>query len=189
MDAARSLEEQKARFRKQLRYKLNQLKPVERRQRSRKILARLFKHPSFLKARSILTYVAVDSEVQTYPVLKMVPKMGKRIYVPVIDLKKNQMRMIEVTDGKKLRPGAYGVPEPALRGNRIGNPKELDLAIVPGLGFDQRRIRLGRGKGYFDRFLKKASKAYKMGLAFQCQVVKKLPCDKHDVMMDEVLIG
>ena len=189
MDASRSLEEQKARFRKQLRHKLNQLKPGERRRRSRKILARLFRHPSFLKACSVLTYVAIGSEVQTLPILHEMRKKGKKIYVPRVNSKKRQIQMIELKNGKKLSPGTYGVPEPTLRKSRKEDPKELDLAIIPGIGFDRRGVRLGRGMGYFDRFLKKAPKAYKIGLAFQCQIVKKLPYDQHDVMMDEVLIG
>ena len=71
----------------------------------------------------------------------------------------------------------------------MGKPEELELVIVPGLGFDREGGRIGRGEGYFDRFLAEAKRAYKIGLAFECQMVERVPCESSDVILDEILVG
>lgn len=97
--------------------------------------------------------------------------------------------MIEVVDTKELMPGSYGILEPPFDQKRVGPPENLDLVVIPGIGFDHEGGRLGRGEGYFDRFLREAKKAYKIGLAFRCQVVERIPQTVDDVTLDEILIG
>ena len=96
---------------------------------------------------------------------------------------------MEIIDWKELKPGAFGILEPAFDPKRLGRPEDLGLAVVPGLGFDRRGGRLGRGEGYFDRFLAEAKKAYKVGLAFEFQIVDEVPREAKDVSVDEVIIG
>ena len=187
MNDGGSLEEEKSRLRKGLREKLEKLKPEERRKRSQEILARLFDHPRFLEARSLLTYIARDSEVETRPILDEARKKGKRVYIPRVDAVKRQIEIIEAADLALLKPGAHGILEPPFDKGRVGRPGDLDLVIVPGLGFDREGGRLGRGEGYFDRFLKEARQAYKIGLAFACQILDRIPRVPHDILMDEIL--
>jgi 5-formyltetrahydrofolate cyclo-ligase len=127
------------------------------------------------------------NEVETLPLLKECLRQAKRLAVPYLDSKKNQIWAIETRSLKDLRPGAYGVLEPHFDKNQRVPACELDLVIVPGLGFDRTGGRLGRGKGHFDRFLQDVVKAYKIGLAFKCQLLKEIPCDENDIKMDEVL--
>ena len=176
-------------LRKELRKNLDAVKPKERSRRSGEILKKLFSHPKFSAARSLLTYLAVKSEVETDPILGEARRHGKRVYIPCLDSKKKQILAIEVTGKEKLEPNRYGILEPPFEAKRVGDPKNLDLVIVPGLGFDAQGGRLGRGEGYFDRFLAEAKRAYKMGLAFECQIIDRIPRESHDVVMDEVLIG
>lgn len=96
-----------------------------------------------------------------------------------------------VTDGVDLRfvtggtmePGVHGVREP--RGGRVAEP--ADLVLVPGLAFDRSGFRLGRGRGFYDRWLGGQTGVRTLGLAFSCQVVETLPCEPHDLRVEAVL--
>lgn len=116
-------------------------------------------------------------------------KRGKKLYVPAVDPLKKEIRPLVLKIMGELKPGPYGILEPPFRAERVGVPAKLDLVLVPGLGFDSQGARLGRGEGYFDRFLKQASNAYKIGLAFKCQRVGKIPSEAQDVLMDEIIFG
>lgn len=84
--------------------------------------------------------------------------------------------------------GPYGVSEPAIK--RFINLKDLDLVVVPGLAFDKKGNRLGRGKGCYDFFLKKLSKkTISIGLAFNFQILPTLPTTKRDISVDKVLFA
>lgn len=181
--------DEKTKLRKELREKCKALEPAERKRRSHEILKKLFYHPRFVKANSILTYIALESEVETRPLLEEASKEGKKVYVPRMDTASNRIWPIEIFDLSELRAGPYGVREPAYDKKRVGNLGDLDLIVVPGVAFDEEGGRLGRGAGYFDRFLAEASRAYKIGLAFEFQIVKKVPRESHDIHVDEVLIG
>lgn len=184
-----SVEDQKALLRNQLRARRADLNPGERLAHSQKIVDKLCRHPCFSKAVALLAYVALPPEVETRPFLEQALKAKKRVFVPRVDPNQKRIWMMELLDLKHLKPGSYGILEPPFDSKRAGNPRDLELAVVPGLGFDPEGGRLGRGAGYFDRFLKEAVKAYKIGLAFECQIVEKIPCGPDDVKMDEVLIG
>lgn len=184
-----SLSEQKIFLRKEIRKKLRGLEPPERKRRSREILKKLLSHPKFSAASSVFTYIAMPAEVETQPIFEEALRKGKKVYVPCLDLAKKQIHAIQIVNPKELTPGPYGILEPPFDKNRLGTPGELDLAVVPGLGFDRRGGRIGRGEGYFDRFLKEAKKAYKIGLAFECQMVDKVPRGTNDVFLDEVIVG
>jgi 5-formyltetrahydrofolate cyclo-ligase len=165
------------------------LGPAERLRESGEILKQLLNHPRFLAARNLMAYVALESEVETRPFLQESRRTGKRIYVPRIDPEKKQMALIEMMDLKDLKPGPYGILEPPFNEGLVGKPEDLDLVVVPGIGFDREGGRLGRGEGYFDRFLQETKRAYKIGLAFRCQVVERIPREANDVVVDEVLIA
>lgn len=184
-----SLAAEKALLRKKLRERLKALSPREKARRAGEIQKRLLNHPRFMSARSLLVYKALSSEVDTEAILKEALKKGKRVYLPRVDPAKKRIWLIETTNLKDLQPGACGILEPPFDVKRLGRPEDLALAIVPGLGFDRGGGRLGRGEGYFDRFLAEAKKAYKIGLAFECQILDKVPCEAGDVKVDEVLIG
>ncbi|MCM8775876.1 MAG: 5-formyltetrahydrofolate cyclo-ligase [Candidatus Omnitrophica bacterium] len=159
-----------------------------RKAKSKKIIAALQRAMVFKRARNIMTYVALPEEVQTWDLIRQARALDKRVFVPKIEPKSRCMMAVEVIDpAKELKKGTYGILAPKQTRGRILNPRHLDLVIVPGVGFDPRGRRLGRGKGYFDRFLKKATHARKIGLAFREQMVKKIPAGPQDVPMDRVL--
>ena len=143
MNHSLSLQERKSFLRKELRQKLAALEAPERVRRSQKILKKLFEHPKFKGAGSLLTYIATEFEVSTRAILEESWKRHKRVYVPRLEPDSNQMIMVEVTDWKELKSGNFGILEPPLDLRRVGDPRNLDLAVIPGLGFDR------RGKRYF----------------------------------------
>ena len=84
-----------------------------------------------------------------------------------------------------LQAGAFGILEPT--GKLFTDYKKIDVAVVPGMAFDKEGRRLGRGKGYYDRFLRLLPNTYKIGICFSWQLVDHVPTDEHDILMDQVL--
>lgn len=84
-----------------------------------------------------------------------------------------------------LQEGAFHILEPT--GTAFTDYDSIEIAVVPGMSFDAEGHRLGRGKGYYDRFLPRIPRAYKIGICFDFQKTPHVPTDAHDVPMDEVL--
>ncbi len=178
----------KASLRKRLKKKLANIKATSSLAKSRKITAALLALPAYQQARKILCYAALPREVQTGAFIRKALRAGKKVYVPRITPQGRQMRVCRILNLQKdLRPGVFGIPEPVARRRSASQRMQMDLIVVPGLGFDFSGGRLGRGKGYFDRFLAGQPKAYKVGVAFSEQRVKKIPLSKQDVKMDAVI--
>ncbi|MDD4908777.1 MAG: 5-formyltetrahydrofolate cyclo-ligase, partial [Candidatus Omnitrophica bacterium] len=91
-------------------------------------------------------------------------------------------------DHAKLKVGPYGVWEPVAE--TLVKPEDLDLIITPGLAFDKKGNRLGRGKGYYDRFLSKLSdRAPSIGLAFDFQILPLIPTTSYDVSVNKIIFS
>ena len=89
---------------------------------------------------------------------------------------------------RELSPGPFEIPQPKKKCIREVPYESIDLVIVPGLAFDRQGNRLGRGAGYYDKFLAKLPKETpRIGLAFDFQVLKDLPTLSHDISVDKVV--
>ena len=175
-------------LRKQLRITLKKIGALDRKRKSRKIIVRVSKLPAFKKAGSIFTYVALPNEVETHGLIRQALTMKKNVYAPRMNRRSREITFFQIRNfPKDLRKGMFGIPEPRPIASRRGSPQASDLVIVPALGFDRTGRRIGRGGGYFDRFLRKAKRATKIGLAFREQVVKKIPQGSNDVCVDCVI--
>lgn len=164
-------------------------KKEERVKKSRKIMNLLFSLPEFARADMVMFYVALGNEVNTRPMIREAFKSGKKVVVPVTKREKKGLLPSLLTDyGRELVKGPYGVYEPARPYQRPVSVEKIDLVIVPGVAFDSAGSRLGRGKGYYDRFLKSLpDRIPTIGLAFEFQVRENLPTLSHDVSVDKVL--
>jgi len=174
----------KERIRKEILEKLRNQKPEKRFQKSKTIKEKLFLLKEFKEAKNLICYVSLKEEVDTFGIIKEALKSGKRIFAPVID--GDQLGISEIKDlDKDLQKGPLGVLQP----NKKEQIREkIDLVIIPGLAFDKNRARLGRGKAYFDTFLKDLSKSVKtVGLAYDFQVLKSIPVTPHDIPVDIVI--
>jgi 5-formyltetrahydrofolate cyclo-ligase len=159
-------------------------------QLSRQICRKLAALPEYLAADTVMSYVDFRSEVRTRHFLQTARRHGKRIVVPYCDGGQLGLFLLEGLD--ELAPGSYRIlePEPRWRGrtDRKVDVAELDLIVIPGVAFDRKGGRLGRGKGYYDRFLPRTRKdAASVALAFECQLFDRVPMQPHDVYMDKVI--
>jgi 5-formyltetrahydrofolate cyclo-ligase len=155
-------------------------------EKSKKIKNRLFKMKEFKEASAILFYVSYDNEVFTHEMIKDGISNKKNIVVPVTDKKNKTIILSKLESFYDLSPGAYNILEPKKEKIKEIPIDELDLIIVPGVGFDVQGHRIGHGKGYYDNLLKN-SKAPKIGLSFEFQIVKNVPIEKHDIHMDKIV--
>lgn len=168
---------------------LEGLLPDERLKRSRKIAEKLYRLDVFKDARNVCTYVSMPAEVDTTLLIDELIGMGKRVLVPLTNLENKELRLYHITSRQAcLKPGTLGISEPDKGKCSEADPKEVDLVLVPGLLFDRKHNRLGRGAGLYDRFLAALpQRVHKIGLAFSFQVVSELPTYPHDVRLDQVL--
>lgn len=135
----------------------------------------------FKIAKNIGLYHALKDEVQTEAFLNKWSDT-KHIYIPHVD--NQSMTFHRYFTNMKLERSQLGVLES--NQSEIINAEKIDLMIVPGIAFDVNCNRLGRGGGYYDRFLTR-TQAYKIGIAYDCQIVEQLKTEAHDVIMDCVV--
>ena len=149
----------------------------DRAQKSRIIQEKVFALGVFQQASTVLLYASHDGEVETGHLLGESLKLKKIIGLPKVVQKQRQILPIRVDNlTEDLESGLYGILEPKYQHDRILPLQELDLVIVPGLAYDRTRHRLGRGAGYYDRFLSTLpSKTITIGLAFDFQIIESLP--------------
>lgn len=177
----------KKRVRSKILSKLRTQKEGDRDRKSKTIKEKLFKTKVFKKAKRVMFYIAFDGEVNTTEMIEEAQKSGKIIVVPIC--KKNRIIKACLFGNKeRLVRGPYGIWEPMLE--HCVNLKQLDLVIVPGVAFDKKGHRLGRGKGYYDRFLKKLSKrTTSIGIAFDFQILPSIPATTYDASVNKVIFA
>ena len=148
------------------------------------VISRLLIHPAVTNAKTILMYYSLPDEVYTHDIVDMLVQHGKTVLLPrVVDSENMEIRTY--CNAADLAPGSYGIMEPT--GTTYTAYSKIDVAVVPGMAFDPQGHRLGRGKGYYDRFLPKAANAYKIGLCFDFQKVEAVPSDLNDITMDCII--
>ncbi len=144
---------------------------------SLKIQDKFLASAMFRNASSLAVYSPISNEVMTEEIAQRSLKSGKRLVYPRIQ--DESLEFVEVTCLESLRPGAYGILEPD--GNVVLQTAEIDLLLIPGVAFDRLGHRLGYGKGFYDRVLERChSRVLRVGLAYDFQVLDKLPVQEHD---------
>ena len=158
-----------------------------RRRKSEVIWRKLARLAVFRRAKTVLCYVALPYEVDTWSFLQRMLEQGKRVVVPKVSGQQLQLAAVNNL-AAELAPGAFGVWEPLPAAARPVKPQAIDVALVPGLAFDRRGHRVGHGFGYFDRLLARLpSSTATVGLCFQFQLVDRLPTSPHDYTVQTVL--
>lgn len=143
---------------------------------SERIAARVTALGAYRSARTVLCYHSAGGEVDTLKLIERMRSDGKIVCLPAII----GPGVMEARRMDRLTPGPYGIPCPE---GPLVPPEEIDLILVPGLAFDKSCHRLGRGGGYYDRYLP-GCRGKTVGLAFDCQVVERLPLEAHDAPLD-----
>ena len=140
--------------------------------------------PHFRSAHTLLLYSALPDEVATQPLIDELAAAGKTVLLPRVTGAAS-MELRRYTGRGDLCPGAFGIMEPP--GTVFTDSAAIDVAAVPGMAFDRHGHRLGRGRGYYDRFLSAVPSVYKIGVCFPWQLVDDVPVDDHDILMDKVI--
>lgn len=137
----------------------------------------------YQSSKIILLYSPLSDEVDINMLIANAFDNKKTVLLPKVA---GEYLTLHIYEGAhSLERGAFGILEPM--GEVFSDYAKVDLAIVPGMAFDAACRRLGRGKGYYDRLLPLLADAYKIGVCFPFQLLPEIPCDAHDVRMDEVV--
>jgi 5-formyltetrahydrofolate cyclo-ligase len=180
------LMEQKRELRRQLRSRLKTLTAEERRQASLAACALLRDQVEWRQAERVLFYAPMPEELDLTPLLTEALAAGKTAALPGFVLESGTYDAFVIrhlTDD--CAPGKFGIAEPKPGCARLAL-NQLDLVLAPGVGFDVTGHRLGRGQGFYDRLLADIT-AVKCGVAFDLQMVERIPAQAHDVRMNCLL--
>ena len=176
-----SLTMRKDELRQYITQQKRQFTPQQLAQLSLPVLDRL--RPLLCDAKVILAYYSLPDEVDTHTLIHELVAEGKTILLPKV-LDDTTMELRQYTGPQDLSEGAYHIMEPM--GAPFKDLSQIDVALIPGLAFDPQGHRLGRGKGYYDRFLT-AFTGKTIGVCFDFQKVAEVPVDAHDVAVDRVV--
>ncbi len=173
----------KADLRKTMLERLQALSDAARTEASRQIVDRLAAHARVTSAARILLFANLPSEPD---LSQLLDRFDAQWHLPKVR-DEDSMTIHEVDSFDWLKKSAKNIREPDPGIHPDVNPSEIDLILVPGLAFSPKtRHRLGRGGGYYDRFLASSS-AYHIGVCFDCQVLDEIPHEPHDQTVDEIV--
>ena len=174
----------KQQLRQQMRTLLCKMTDQQRSDLSQKACKALVDTPEFQNANTIMAFLSMPYEIDTAPLILYAWQHSKTIAVPKISWQQRHMIPVQInsletglaTEASGLRNPVTGSPVP------LG---DIDLIVTPGLAFDTKGNRLGRGGSYYDRFfVHKEIRAVKCGLAFASQLVQTVPTFQHDLPVD-----
>lgn len=161
----------------------NSLSPLQVAEKSASIINRLLALDEYLNARRIMVYLDFRNEVRTGDLVARAMADAKSLSVPVTDRAKVSLTpSLIINFPGDQQPGPWGILEPKPQALRPLDPAELDVVITPGVAFDLSGYRIGYGRGYYDRFLRRtgAGTIY-IGLAYDFQVLPDIFPGPHDI--------
>lgn len=179
-------------LRRLLRARRRDLPSVQQRRAAHLLVRHAVRQRWYVEARSIAAYIAADGEIDPAILIRRALRDGKRVCLPRL-MPGNRLVFIEYRAGERLRRNRFGIPEPYIR--RIVATMELDVVLLPLVGFDDRGNRLGMGGGFYDRTFAASRQAGRarigaprlIGLAHSFQQVDSLPEQPWDVPLSGVL--
>lgn len=151
-------------------------------EQSRKIVTQIEHMTAFKEAKTILIYYPIHNEVDLRHLISLYADQ-KQFLLPATTHRSHKMEVRVYEKGKPLKRGRYGIPEPqtpAYKG-------KIDLIFVPGVSFDRHLHRIGRGGGYYDRFLKHYRHSFKIGVCYPFQLHREIPHLRTDYRMNRVV--
>ncbi len=176
-------------LRQQIRAALREIPSEARHERSNRILDFLASLEEYRDARTVLCFAGLALEPNLLGLFRL-PSKRPRLVFPRVN--GDALDLYEVSSPEALAKGAFGVREPMPEACERVRPEEIDLCLVPGAAFDPvTGARLGKGGGYYDRFLpfirKEVGRIHVLGICYTDQLVKELPTQAHDIPVDAIL--
>ena len=183
-----NITEQKRQIRQEMRKILKTQDKLIKKKADEKIFRNLCKNTCVQQSDLILCYYAMPEEPATQEFISEMLRQGKKIALPKCDMSyKGNMMFYEIKNlfSEEIQSGAFGIPEP------VNNyPIELtsnSIILVPALAFTRQGKRLGRGGGYYDRFLYQYPELHKIGICYDSMLMQNLPCELHDCYVDVII--
>ena len=180
--------EKKRNIRKELLKKRNTLTETQREKYSKLIAETLFSFPEYMHSETILTYISYQSEVSTYEIIIHALKEGKKVFCPKV-LEAGVMEFYEITSLEDIVCGYKNIPEPKTK-RAFGQEYETTktLMLMPLVGFDSQKNRLGYGGGFYDRYVELYPEIKRIALGYECQKYETLlPAEKTDQKPDVII--
>ncbi len=176
----------KSGLRARLRARLAGLPAARRAEDSARARALLARQAVWGQAKIVLFYAALPDEIDLLPLLEQALAEGKTVGLPRYLADTGGYAACRIEDfSRDCAPGKFGVREPAPHCPALPLNR-LDLALVPGVGFDPAGHRLGRGRGYYDRILAEAA-GTRCGVGFDEQMATEIPAEPHDMILNCIL--
>ena len=185
MTAEESVADIKRCLRKKALASMKAIDPADRQTKSRAACQRILQRECFQHAHTVMLYMPMPSEIDVTPLAIRCFQTGVTVCVPRVDWERREMTPVEVAsfNDAMMDVDDHGIRTP--RRGRMILPSTIDLVIVPGLAFDTAGNRLGRGGGFYDRFLNRVSKSTgRIGICFDEQVIEHVPSEPLDMKVD-----
>lgn len=168
---------EKQALRRHIREQLKSLAPGEKSRMDAALFENVSAHPAFQAADTVLCYVSLPFEPDTRRLIAHAWEQGKQTAFPVCTAP-GEMQFYLAHSWDELTAGAYGIPEPA--GRQVPCITDRTVCLVPGFAFTADGRRLGKGGGYYDRFLEQHPELCTLGLTYQFMLQEDIPCEPHD---------
>ncbi len=176
-------EETKESLRKSLLKKRDGIPPEVRKAKSAFIHTQLCDLDEIQQANIILLFASFRSEVDTAGLIRKSLHNGKQVVLPKVASRERGLLLYEIRQPEDLIPGFMGIPEPA--GDNLNlerSIRDVDVIVIPGVGYDERGNRIGYGAGYYDHLLSRLDRQVPIiAPAFEEQIVASLPIEEHDI--------
>ena len=181
--------ETKDEIRKNIAKTLDALSESEVEEKTKKIENRLFEFANFLEANIALLYVNSISEVKSLQIIKRCLNYKKIVILPAFDTATHEMNLMKIDNADEdLVIGPRGILEPNSSRCNVVPIECIDIAIIPGVAFDEKGGRIGSGEGYYDRLIPKLPiTTRKVALAFEYQIIPQVQMESHDKYVDIII--
>ncbi len=187
-----SSDQQRNTLRRTLRQQRRSLTEWQQMQHAVCMTDQIKKHPLYKRSKRIAAYIAADGEMDPEYLIYSAWKANKQVYLPVLSPFAGRLYFAPYQGNCRLKLNRFQIAEPDVHPKHWLKPQQLDLILMPLVGFDSQGNRLGMGGGFYDRSLEftryrnKPHRPYLVGLAHQLQEVKQLPHQPHDIPMQAI---
>jgi 5-formyltetrahydrofolate cyclo-ligase len=182
--SGKDIQKLKRKIRSGIQHERDTLDETIRQDKSLQIANKFIGLSQYDESSCMLAYHPFRSEIDTRIIIRDAITRGKKIALPRVGKEGLELFYIKNLE-EDLEPGTYGIMEPIPSRCEKAEPSHVDLAIVPGVGFDRKHNRLGYGGGFYDRLLTCIPVGVpKIALAFDLQVIDKVPVSEHDLKID-----
>ncbi len=174
------IDEEKKHLRFEIRHLKDSLSLEEKEKEAEIVFAKIESMDEFKSAKTILIYWSTGDEL---PTQSFIQKWSNEKILVLPAIKGDNLKLKVYGQNVKMVQHALGIYEPDLPETYTG---KVDLAIVPGVAFDLKKNRLGRGKGFYDRYFRR-NKTLKIGVGFDLQLLDSVPARRFDKIMDKII--